>query len=104
LINILKNIDQIPQITLKYDILKFKDDKQKTSISNYKLQKPITIKFILDEKQKRAIKQSTQNMDDDLLNKIGNTTRTSALPNDSVFSNSASNMSEIFLRKPTIFY
>ena len=102
--NILKNIDQTPQITLKYDILKFKDDKQKTSISNYKLQKPITIKFILDDKQKRAIKQSIQNMDDDLLNKIGNTTRTSALPNDSVFSKSASNMSEVFLRKPTIFY
>jgi hypothetical protein len=45
--NISKDIDQIPEITLEYDILKFKDDEKLVSVKDYKLSKPVTVKLII---------------------------------------------------------
>ena len=55
--NISKDIDQIPEITLEYDILKFKDNEKLVSVKDYKLSKPVTVKFVLDELQKNIIKK-----------------------------------------------
>ena len=72
--NISKNLDQIPEITLEYDILKFKDDEKVTSVKDYKLSKPITIKFVLDELQKNLIKKTIGKEEVNKLNGIGNIT------------------------------
>lgn len=77
--NISKNIDQIPEITLEYDIFKFKDDENPTSVKDYKLTKPITVKFVLDELQKKVIKQTIQEEGNEKLTNIGNVIKTSSL-------------------------
>ena len=80
--NISKNLDQIPEITLEYDILKFKDDEKLVSVKDYKLSKPITIKFVLDELQKNIIKKTIEKEGVNKLNGIGNITKASSGSNE----------------------
>ena len=70
--NITKDIDQIPEITLMYDILKFKDDEKIVSVKDYKLSKPTAVKFVLDELQKNRIKKTIQEEGTEKLDGIGN--------------------------------
>ena len=80
--NISKNLDQIPEITLKYDILKFKDDGKLVSVKDYKLTKPITVKFVLDELQKNTIKKTIEKEGVDKLKGIGNIIKVSSGSNE----------------------
>ena len=80
--NISKNLDQIPEITLKYDILKFKDDGKLVSVKDYKLTKPITVKFVLDELQKNTIKKTIEKEGVDKLKGIGNIIKASSGSNE----------------------
>ena len=80
--NISKNLDQIPEITLEYDILKFKDDEKLVSVKDYKLSKPVTVKFVLDEMQKNTIKKTIGKEGVNKLNGIGNITKASSGSNE----------------------
>ena len=77
--NISKNIDQTPEIILEHNVFKFKDDEKPTSVKDYKLSKSVTVKFVLDELQKKVIKQTIQEEGDEKLADIGNVIKTSAL-------------------------
>ena len=80
--NISKDIDQIPEITLEYDILKFKDDEKLVSVKDYKLSKPVTVKFVLDELQKNIIKKTIQEEGENKLHGIGSIIKSSAFSNE----------------------
>jgi|GEM_PF-150757 len=80
--NISKDIDQIPEITLEYDILKFKDNEKLVSVKDYKLSKPVTVKFVLDELQKNIIKKTIQEEGENKLHGIGSIIKSSAFSNE----------------------
>lgn len=48
-------------------------------MKDYKLTKPITVKFVLDELQKKVIKQTIQEEGNEKLTNIGNVIKTSSL-------------------------
>ena len=80
--NISKNLDETPEITLEYDILKFKDDEKAASVKDYKLSKPVTVKFVLDEMQKNTIKKTIETEVADKLKGIGNIIKVSSGSNE----------------------
>ena len=80
--NISKNLDETPEIILEYDILKFKDDEKAASVKDYKLSKPVTVKFVLDEMQKNTIKKTIGKEGVNKLNGIGNITKASSGSNE----------------------
>ena len=80
--NISKNLDETPEIILEYDILKFKDDEKAASVKDYKLSKPVTVKFVLDEMQKNTIKKTIETEVADKLKGIGNIIKVSSGSNE----------------------
>ena len=65
-----------------YDILKFKDDEKIVSVKDYKLSKPTTVKFVLDELQKNTIKKTIQEEGTEKLGGIGNIIKASSGSNE----------------------
>ena len=67
---------------MEYDILKFKDDEKLVSVKDYKLSKPVTVKFVLDELQKNIIKKTIQEEGENKLHGIGSIIKSSAFSNE----------------------